>query len=173
MELLFRPRALVCCPEAVGPRLSPGHHPARIKRHGTEDLGGCLAMVDRTRPPWVYNGADPGDRNGKTDGCVLAIVTMLGEGEAMKSTSSWSVLGRLSPRILAGALLVVSLIAVHSAAIAQGVKSSSDHWVGAWATAGLARLQTPQRQGRQGQAPQGQAPQAQAEQAPQVAMIHS
>ena len=87
----------------------------------------------------------------------------------MKSVNRRSILRRFSPRIIPGAVLVVSLIAGHSAALAQSSRSS-DHWVGTWATALVARPPTPQGQAPQGQAQQAQVQQGQAAQAPRVVL---
>jgi lysophospholipase L1-like esterase len=78
-----------------------------------------------------------------------------------------------STRLVAAAVVVVLLAAAHSAVNAQApVARSGDHWVGAWATAVVARQQT-QRPG-QGEAPQGaaQASERQAQGQGQRAAVH-
>jgi lysophospholipase L1-like esterase len=92
----------------------------------------------------------------------------------MNATRQQSVVKRVSSGLIAGAALAAYALAGHHLVSAQSARTS-DHWVGTWATAVVARPQTPPGGGQaQGQpaAPRGQgaagtpAPAAQAQPAP-------
>lgn len=76
----------------------------------------------------------------------------------MRPIKRQSIPRRVPSRIGLGVALAFYFLAIHPALFAQ-VGRSSEHWVGTWAAAPVARLQPTQRQAAPGQAPQGSAAQ--------------